>query len=123
MSTLPPPVPAPPGPSFTNRLYDILKYVALIVLPALGTAYFSIASIWGLPAANEVVGTITVIDTFLGILLNLSTKQYEKNPDGYVVVTEDQGGTVLQNLSFPQTAETMRVGDYLRLKVVRDPNS
>lgn len=60
----------------SNKLYDILKYVAQIVLPALGTLYFAIASIWGLPYGEQVVGTITAIDTFLGALLMLSSANY-----------------------------------------------
>ncbi len=61
-----------------NKIYDILKYVALIVLPAIGTLYFGLAKIWGLPFGEEIVGTITVIDTFLGALLGVSSNQYNK---------------------------------------------
>lgn len=60
----------------SNRLYDILKYVAQIVLPACATLYFSLASIWNLPYGEEVVGTITAIDAFLGICLKISTNNY-----------------------------------------------
>lgn len=63
----------------SNKTYDILKYVAQIVLPALGTLYFALASIWSLPYGEEVVGTITAIDAFLGALLKLSSNSYEKN--------------------------------------------
>lgn len=63
----------------SNRTYDILKWVALYLLPALGTLYFALASIWGLPAGDKVVGTITALDTFLGVLLGISTSQYKKN--------------------------------------------
>lgn len=62
----------------SNKTYDILKWVALYLLPALGTLYFAIASIWGLPAGDKVVGTITALDTFLGVLLGISTSQYKK---------------------------------------------
>lgn len=61
-----------------NKTYDILKYVAQIVLPAIGTLYFALASIWGLPYGEEVVGTITALDTFLGALLMLSSNSYNK---------------------------------------------
>ena len=63
---------------FNNKVYDILKYVAQIVLPALGTLYFALAGIWNLPYGEEILGTITAIDTFLGALLMLSTSQYNK---------------------------------------------
>ncbi len=61
-----------------NKTYDILKYIAQIVLPALGTLYFTLASIWGFPYGEEIVGTITAIDTFFGALLMLSTNKYNK---------------------------------------------
>lgn len=62
----------------SNKTYDILKYIAQVVLPALGALYFGLASIWGFPYGEEIVGTITVIDTFLGVLLKISSDQYYK---------------------------------------------
>lgn len=63
----------------SNKTYDVLKWIAQLLLPALGTLYFALASTWGLPYADQVVGTITAIDTFLGVILGLSTAQYNKN--------------------------------------------
>lgn len=63
---------------FSNSMYDILKYIAQIVLPALATLYFALSQIWGLPFGEEIVGTITAIDCFLGALLGISTAQYKK---------------------------------------------
>ncbi len=60
----------------SNKAYDILKWVAQILLPALGTLYFAIASIWGLPYAEQIVGTVTAVDAFLGVLLGISAAQY-----------------------------------------------
>jgi len=62
----------------SNKCYDILKYIALIVLPALGTLYFALAKIWSFPYGAEIVGTITAVDTFLGALLKISTDQYNQ---------------------------------------------
>lgn len=62
----------------SNKMYDILKWIAQYLLPASGTLYFALASIWGLPYGEEIVGTITAVDTFLGVLLGLSTIQYNK---------------------------------------------
>jgi len=62
----------------SNKTYDFLKYVAQIVLPAIGTLYFAIASIWGLPYGEQIVGTITAVDTFLGAILMISTVNYNK---------------------------------------------
>lgn len=65
----------------SNRIYDILKYIAQIVLPALGTLYFALSTIWGFPYGEQIVGTITAIDVFLGALLRISTVQYKKKND------------------------------------------
>lgn len=62
----------------SNHIYDILKYIALIVLPAIGTLYFALAQIWGLPYGEEIVGTITAVDAFLGAILQISTDKYYK---------------------------------------------
>ena len=62
----------------SNRTYDILKWVAQYFLPASGTLYFALASIWGLPYGEQIVGTITAVDTFLGVVLGISTAQYKK---------------------------------------------
>lgn len=63
----------------SNKVYDVLKYIALILLPALGTLYFALAKIWGFPYAAEIVGTISAVDAFLGALLQISTNQYNKD--------------------------------------------
>ena len=60
-------------------MYDILKWIAMYFLPALGTLYFALARIWNLPYGENIVGSITAIDTFLGVLLGISTSQYNKN--------------------------------------------
>ena len=69
----------------SNRIYDVLKWVAQYLLPALGTLYFALAGTWNLPYGEEVVGTITAVDTFLGVVLGISTAQYNKKQ------TENQG--------------------------------
>lgn len=66
----------------SNSVYDVLKYIAQIVLPALATLYFALSKIWGLPYGEEIVGTISAIDVFLGALLGLSTKNYNKSLEG-----------------------------------------
>ena len=60
----------------SNKMYDVLKWIAQILLPALGTLYFGLAKVWNLPYSEQIVGTITVIDTFLGVLLGISSAQY-----------------------------------------------
>lgn len=65
----------------SNKLYDTLKWIAQIVLPAIGTLYFALASIWGLPYGEQIVGTITAIDAFLGAILGVSTINYNKRKE------------------------------------------
>ncbi len=62
----------------SSKVYDVLKFVAQIVLPALGVLYFSLSQIWKFPFGEEIVGTITAIDLFLGAILGISTANYEK---------------------------------------------
>lgn len=62
----------------SNKVYDILKFIAQIVLPAAGTLYFALAGIWGWPYGEQIVGTITAVDAFLGALLGISTAAYNK---------------------------------------------
>ena len=58
----------------TNKMYDILKWIAQYFLPAVGTLYFALAGIWGLPCGEQVVGTITAV----GVILGISSAQYNK---------------------------------------------
>lgn len=59
-----------------SKTYDVLKYIAQIVLPALATLYVTIAGIWDLPYAEAISGTIMAVDFFLGALLKISSDQY-----------------------------------------------
>lgn len=59
-----------------NKTYDILKKISLVWLPALATLAMAICTIWGLPYGEAIVQTITAVDTFLGIILGISTKNY-----------------------------------------------
>lgn len=66
---------------FKHETYDILKWIAMYLLPAIGTLYFALSSVWGLPYGEQIVGTVTAIDTFLGVILGISTANYNKyNP-------------------------------------------
>ena len=62
----------------SNKMYDVLKWIALVFLPAAATLYFALAGIWGFPYGEEIVGTITAVDTFLGVLLGITSVQYNK---------------------------------------------
>ena len=62
----------------SNKMYDVLKWIAMVFLPAIATLYFALAGIWGFPYGEEIVGTITAVDTCLGVLLGISSAQYNK---------------------------------------------
>lgn len=84
------------GHLLSNKVYDTLKIIALIILPAFGTFYFAIAQIWGLPAADEVVKSIIAFDTFLGVIVKLGDASYnasEARYDGQLVVQPNEDGT------------------------------
>ena len=61
-----------------NETYDLLKWIAMYLLPAFGTLYFALAGIWEFPYGEQIVGTITAVDTFLGVILGISTNTYNK---------------------------------------------
>lgn len=63
----------------SNKTYDILKYIAQIVLPALATLYIALGNLWTLPYVEGISGTIIALDAFLGALLQISTNNYNKN--------------------------------------------
>ena len=61
-----------------DKAYNVLKWLTMIVLPALATLYFALSGIWGFPYGEQVVGTITTLVTFFGVVLGVSTAQYNK---------------------------------------------
>jgi hypothetical protein len=62
----------------SNKVYDVLKWIAMYFLPAVGTLYFALAGIWNFPYGEEIVGTITAVDTFLGVILGIASATYNK---------------------------------------------
>jgi len=75
----------------SNKVYDVLKFIAQILLPALGTLYFALAKIWGFPYAAEIVGTISAVDAFLGALLGISTAKYNAEVQAAEQQPPDEG--------------------------------
>ena len=62
----------------SNKTYDTLKWIAQYALPAAGTLYLALSKIWGFPAGEEVMGTVAALDTFLGVILGISSANYNK---------------------------------------------
>lgn len=106
-------------PFLSNRSYDALKWVALYALPALGTLYFALSQIWGLPRGEEVVGTVVALDAFLGVVLGLSNRSYnhsEAKYDGSLVVdTDDDRDLYSFEVNVP--LESLRTKKELTIKV------
>lgn len=71
------------GFCLSNRVYDFLKYLTVVILPAVGALYFALAAVWGLPAAEQVLGTLAAIQVFIGATMGISSKQYEKSGAKY----------------------------------------
>lgn len=75
--------------AMNNKVYDILKWIAMIVLPASATLYLGLSNVWGLPYGEEISTTITLVNTFLGAVLMISNNQYKKQGDSDAYVEEE----------------------------------
>lgn len=107
--------------NISNKTYDILKWIAQIALPALGTLYFALSTIWGLPYGEQVIGTITAVDVFLGALLGISASKYMNGEgvyDGTLRVDQDSN---LINVRTNITVDEALSKKVVSLKV--DPNA
>jgi hypothetical protein len=78
--------------TLTDKAYNVLKFVALVLLPALGALYAAISGLWGLPSPEAVVGTVTAVDAFLGVVLHLSTASYNTSDSKYAGVLHVEPG-------------------------------
>lgn len=108
----------------TNEIYDVLKFIAQILIPALGTLYFALAAIWHLAAPEQVIGTLTALDVFLGVLLGLSTSSYNKSDsafDGSLVVDTTNPQKDLYSLELSTPLHELSGKNAISLKVV-NPN-
>ena len=97
---------------FKNKVYDVLKWIAMYLLPGIGTLYFALARVWGLPYGDQIVGTITAVDAFLGLVLGISKASYEG--DGTVTWGDNEAEIDL-NLSDEEITD----GKLLNVKVKR----
>lgn len=105
----------------SDKTYNIIKWVTTIVLPAFGAAYFGLAQTWGLPNADAVVGTITIVVTLLGVLMGLSTRAYNALPN---MVDDSEDGLLVVDRSNPSEgtyvaldSATLEGKDVIRLRV------
>jgi hypothetical protein len=104
----------------SNKLYNILKFCALVAFPAFGTLYLTLSGVWHLPSADEVVKTVVAVDTFLGVVLHLSSAAYNKNVEdaGELHVHEGQLSFVVDG----DKTDVDTLGDKreIRFKVKKD---
>lgn len=111
---------------FSSSLYDKLKLISQIILPALGILYFSLSGIWGLPSAEAVVVSILAVVTFFGVILQIASLNYSKSGsdnkyDGYIVVTPKIDGGKLYSIELPGDPEEIDKKGEVLLKVSK-PN-
>ena len=99
----------------TNKTYDILKYVALIIMPALATFVNGVGIVWGIPHTNEVTATITALGVLLGAALGISSKNYEPETHGNLVVMNHDDVYA----DFAHEPEKLKDGDTIVLKVTK----
>ena len=106
----------------TNKTYDILKWIAQYLLPASGTLYFALSSIWGLPFGEQVVGTIAALTAFLGVILGLSSADYNKKDrsDGTLEIDTSNKDRDIYRLNLTTGLEAIRDKSSVELKV--NPN-
>ena len=98
--------------TFNNKVYDVLKWIAMYFLPALGTLYFALASVWGLPYGEQILGTISAVDAFLGVVLGISKACYQG--DGTIVFNEGK-----DDVEIEMDDKDLNAGQTIVLKVER----
>lgn len=111
--------------TLTNKAYNLLKFVALVLLPGANAAYFGLDQIWGLPNTEKVIGTLAIVDTLLGLLLKNSTSNYRKHghgTDGDLIVQVDGEGGMYPALGGNGSLKDL-VGnkDQVTLRIQRQP--
>ena len=66
----------------TNKTYDVIKWIVVIVIPAIITLYATLGNIWNFPRVEQITATLAAIDVFLGAIMQISSSKYNKTYDG-----------------------------------------
>lgn len=109
-------------PWFSDQLYNVLKYFAQIILPALATLYAALGLIWGLPKSEQVVATIVALDTFLGVVLQLAAKSYNESDtkyDGVMELEQTEDGGKRYSLSLNVHPDRLDEKDAILFRVAK----
>jgi len=105
----------------SDKAYSVGKKLVQVYIPATSALYFGLANIWGLPAGEQVVGTLAVLATFIGVVLGISSSQYDASDaayDGALVVTHDEKGKALVSLEVDgDPIETVKKKESITFKV------
>lgn len=107
----------------SDKVYNIIKWLTVYVLPPLGTLYFALSGIWGFPFGEEIVGTIVAIETFLGAVIGISTYTYNKTGagiQGTLMIDDTNPNLPYTQLSFDKTIAKIASEDTVTLKVQTD---
>lgn len=110
-----------PEPIFSGKTYDFVKKLVQMILPALGTLYFSLANLWDLPAAEQVVGTLTAFTLFLGVLVGISSNRYNAGTvgyDGQMLVSTNNAGSTMYTLELNVDPEEIAKKASIAFKIV-----
>ena len=105
---------------FNNKIYDILKWIVLYLLPAIGTLFFSISQIWGISHAEQILGTISSVTIFLSMIIGLSSSTYKKNgsgTDGVMLVDTSNPDKDVYLLKLNNEVDNLSKKDIISFKV------
>lgn len=102
---------------FTNKVYDKIKIVVIIIIPAIITLYSSLASIWGFPYAEQIIATLAAINVFLGVIMKISTSTYEKTYDGTLHVDTVTDNSTDRYLFEVDDLDNISDKDHIMLKI------
>jgi len=102
---------------FSNMAYNVLKQVALVWLPTIATLYAGLAALWSLGHVSEVVGSISAVDTFMGLVLHISSNSYSSASDGKLVVDKSDPVKDTYSLELTTPIDELSGKDSITLKV------
>lgn len=104
----------------SNKLYDFLSACVKLGLPAAATLYFGLSQIWGFPYGEQVVGTIALLETFLGVTLLIAARKYEKTADGQIIINRHDPSVDVVRVNFENEPTDYTNGATVQFKVVTD---
>lgn len=102
-----------------NKTYDLIKQLVRVGFPALATLYSGLSALWGLPYATEIVGSLALVATFLGVLLNISDKKYDPSVGNVVWSRDEDSGKMSYIFNFSEDAGRLIDHDQVTFNVVK----